>query len=251
MLMTSMSHDGFRRYGYRLLAGLQHHMPGEVITVYSEDDIPQVADAESVQLASLHFVPAFVDFQHRHPADLMISGRVPNMPSPWKAKDVEDGYSFRFDAMKFCRKVFAIADAARHLGHGSLTWLDADSYPLRDVPADFFDKIAPGDCLFLGRAGTHSECGFLHFRLPEAMPLIQAWESMYATDRFLKEREWHDSFLFDVVRGEVPSVKCVNIAAENARGHVWFTSALGRYFDHLKGDRKSMGASPERVRRGL
>lgn len=247
-----MSADGFRRYGHRLIAGLQKHMPGEVITVYSEDDITELSECDSVILASLHFVPAFVNFTHRHAKSALVAGRE-ERPG-WKSKDREDGYSFRFDAMKFCRKVFAIADAARHLGHGVITWLDADAYPFRDVPADFFQTLGGASefgCLYLGRMGTHSECGFLHFNIPEAMPLIQSWENFYASDRFLKEREWHDSYLFDLARGEVPSVRCISIAAPGARGHVWFDSPLGNWFEHAKGDRKKLGYSSERISRGL
>lgn len=244
MLITSMSAKGLAEYGHRLINGARRFMPDEERIIYSEDDL----DLNEF-VACLHFVPTFVNFLHRHDGDDEVAGRKPR--PGWKGGDETKGYCFKFDAMKFCRKVFCIADAARHLGHGSLTWIDADAYPTQQVPVGFFDRLSGADVTFLGREGTHSECGFLHFRLPAAMPLIQAWEAFYATDSFLKEREWHDSYLFDLARAASPEVKCRSISERGARGHVWVTSPLGRYFDHTKGDRKRIGYSPERIARGL
>jgi hypothetical protein len=250
MLMTSMSRAGYRQYGYRLISGLQKHMPGTLLTVYSEDDIVELEDCSSVMLASLRFIPAFTGFLQRHGNNPLVNGRQ-ERPG-WKEKDRRDGYSYKFDAGKFCRKVFAIADAARDLHTGTLTWIDADAYPTKTPPPEFFSALfAGGHCAYLGREGTHSECGFLHFKLPEAMPLIQAWESYYANDRFLQENEWHDSYLFDLARAEVPSVFCTNLSPPGTRGHVWFDSPLGQCFDHTKGERKKLGYSPERIRKGL
>lgn len=248
MLLTSMSEAGFREYGHRLIAGLQKFAPGTRIMVYSEDHIEQLQRADSVHFCPFYLVEAFDNFDRRHSGKPELAGRVP-MPG-WKEIDRQKGYCFRFDAIKFCRKVFAIADAARRLQAGTLTWIDADAVPLKPIPPDFFEGLGAGDCMYLGRERTHSECGFLHFRLPGAMPLIQRWEAFYASDGFLNEREWHDSFLFDLARGEVPSVACTNIAT-TGRGHVWVDSPLGPFFDHLKGLRKSMGYSPERIARGL
>lgn len=245
MLMTSMSAKGLQQYGNRLVNGLRKHMPSEQLTIYSEDDLGDVNAA----VASLHFVPGWVDFMTRHAENPLHRGRVPG--AGWKEKDVRDGYCFKFDAVKFCCKVFAIADAARELGKGSLTWIDADAYPTRQVPDGWFDCLSGADVTFLGREGTHSECGFLHFRLPAALPLILLWEKMYAHDLFLLHREWHDSYLFDRAREGMPAVKCKSISRRGTKGHVWVTSPLGLYFDHTKGERKKLGYSPERISRGL
>ncbi len=247
MLLTSFSAKGYEEYGRRLLQGMAVHMPGTPLMVYSEDKLAISAPHPITALFNLQLVPAYVNFLDRHGGSLLLSGRVPG--PGWKTGDREKGYCYKFDALKFCRKVFAIADAARNLGHGSLTWMDADAYPISPPPPDFFDSLSSADVTFLGRHNTHSECGFIHFRLPQAMPLIGAWENFYASDRFLGEREYHDSFLFDQARKEVPSVTSESISKPGTHGHVWVYSPLGRYWDHTKGKRKELGFSPER--RGL
>jgi hypothetical protein len=57
-------------------------------------------------------------------------------------------------------------------------------------------------------------------------------------------KEWHDSFVFDVVR------KSITLAQHDwsshlisGEGHPLINSEWGAYLDHLKGDRKSLGRS--------
>lgn len=242
MIVTAFSAKGFEEYGRRLARGVTL-FAGQQIVAYSENFF---GDLENVSIRNLTMVPAYSAFVKRHAGKALIAGR--EQRPGWKEKDRTDGYCYKFDAFKFCCKVFAIADAARTLQYGGLTWLDADSYPIAEVPRGFFDSlIGPNfDVAYLGRDKTHSECGFLHFRLPAAMPLIQSWENFYASDRFLQETEWHDSFLFDIARKEVPSVRCKSISRAGDRGHVWVKSPLGQVLDHTKGLRKQLGYSPER-----
>ncbi|MDE2470228.1 MAG: hypothetical protein KGL35_16130, partial [Bradyrhizobium sp.] len=96
----------------------------------------------------------------------------------------------------------------------------------------------------LGREATHSECGFLAFRLPEALPLVLTWESLYATDDFLALAEWHDSFVFDYARGLHPNLPYRNLTP-GGRRHVWCDSPLAAVMDHRKGARKLLPMSPE------
>jgi spore coat protein CotF len=50
--------------------------------------------------------------------------------------------------------------------------------------------------------------------------------------------EWHDSYVFDVVRKEFNSFKCNNLS-ENIDGlNVWENTILGEYMIHNKGNLK-------------
>jgi hypothetical protein len=59
--------------------------------------------------------------------------------------------------------------------------------------------------------------------------------------------EWHDSFVFDVVRKNV-KLKEYNWSAGliSGEGHPLINSEWGAYLDHLKGDRKSVGRSKDK-----
>jgi hypothetical protein len=59
--------------------------------------------------------------------------------------------------------------------------------------------------------------------------------------------EWHSAFVFDWVRG-IAQLDEANLTPEG-RGHVWLQSPLARYTDHMKGARKALGYSPERMRK--
>lgn len=246
-IVTSYSPAGYDLYGRRFMEAFDRYFPRETgLVVYTEGGGPyaDIPWRNGLVGRDLRDLPNFQKFHARHKDSALACGRDP--APTWKIKDLEDGYCYRFDAMKFCRKVFAVADAATRIRDGLLVWLDADSFAHAPVPENFFaNLIGNDDVAYLGRDGTHSECGFLAFRMPAALPVIIQWENFYRNDTCFKEREWHDSYLFDRARAMAPQVSCRNLTP-GGRRHVWLESPLGPFMDHLKGDRKQMGFSPER-----
>lgn len=249
-VVTSFSPAGHEQYGRRFLQTFDQHFAGEIdLVVYAEEQFPH-HHGGSLEVRSLFGIDLAVDFIEQFKDDKLASGREPT--PVWKSKDRADGYSFRTDAVKFCRKVFAITDAADRLLRARsedqlLVWLDADVVTHARVPSRFFiDLLGDHDVAYLGREGTHSECGFLTFRIPAAVPLIERWQRFYADGTFLRAREWHDSYLFDLARAELHRLRYRNLTP-GGRGHVWFQSPLAAHFDHLKGpSRKTLGYSQER-----
>lgn len=71
--------------------------------------------------------------------------------------------------------------------------------------------------------------------------------ALYKQDLLFRQREFHDSYLFDVIRRRFERRGCqtYDIAQGIGRdaGHVFVNSPLGRYMDHMKGERKAEGAS--------
>jgi hypothetical protein len=252
-VVTSFSPAGYEQYGCRFLETFDRHAAGEIdLVVYAEAPVPHHPGG-SLEVRPLFGIDLAADFIDKFKDDKLASGREPT--PAWKAKDRADGYSFKTDAVKFCRKVFAIADAADRIrrsraGDEMLVWLDADVVTHARVPTKLFaDILGNDDVAYLGRDGTHSECGFLAFRLPAALPLILQWQHFYESGTFLRAREWHDSFLFDRAREQVPGLRYHNLTP-GGRGHVWFQSPLAQCFDHCKGpDRKAAGFSKERMLR--
>lgn len=244
-VITSFSQAGYEQYGRRFLFRFEALFDPRIkLTVYTEGGIPLTALPPGAQTENLLYIPEVTDFLTRNGMDQAAKGRVPR--AGWKKSDIDKGYCYRFDAVKFFRKPFAIGDLAMQCEEDILVWLDADTYAFRNVrPELFTDLLGDADVAYIGREPAHSECGFLAFRLPAARKLIREWVMFYHTDSFKQEREWHDSYLFDVARRRHPEINCRSIAPPGARGHAWFQTPLGKCIDHVKGDRKARGYSEE------
>lgn len=168
------------------------------------------------------------------------------MPLPLRTSKA----GYRWDAVRFSHKSYAIFDAARRTDADALIWIDADTRFFADVDMAELAALAPPDsavsCL---RRPGHSECGFVVYNLrhPETRRLLAEFEAMYSQDLFLAEREFHDSYLFDVVRQRAEKrgaqVHDIGEGVGWRARHVLINSRLGRFMDHMKGDRKSEGKS--------
>lgn len=246
-VVTSFGRQGFHEYAFNFLESFDRYWPADVrLIAYREGD-EQHRRARMRDLLTLHDCHEFLT---AHQSDPMANGRV--RTACWRNKEGAAGYSFRTDAVKFCRKVFAVSDAAERMvatcGGGVLAWIDADVRTTGPVPEGFIEGLlGDADVAYIGRAMTHSECGFLAFRLPEALPLIRLWVNYYRSDKVFDLHEWHDSFVFDRCREDAPEVNCRNLTPPEGMTvhHAWATTELCLYADHLKGQRKRIGYSPE------
>lgn len=244
-VVTSFGPSGWDSYARTFLDTFERHWPAEVRLIAYREANEWHRRAGMRNLLDLHDCSEFL---RAHADEPMACGRV--RTACWRNKEGAAGYSFRTDAVKFCRKVFAVADAAERMGQGILVWIDADVVTTADVPKGFVEGLL-GDAhvAYLGRARTHSECGFLAFKLPEALPLIRRWVELYRSDRVFYLHETHDSYVFDHVRERSPEVICKSLSPEgpDQPGHIWtVTPGLCDVTDHRKGpDRKALGYSPE------
>jgi hypothetical protein len=227
------------------------HWPQDVpLVVYAEDCEPTVPGAR-VTVRDLHAqCPDLVAFKQRHANNPVANGQV--------AKDTSVPFKdnhFKWDAVRFSNKVFAVLDAAESIDTDWMIWLDADTLTFRDVPQDLLPRICDDKAMacYLGRQEKyHSECGWVAYNLrhPDTAVFMNQWREMYVKDLFLNEREYHDSFLFDVLRRRFQEQKntyfynMTPVAGKKGPGHPFIASELGRYMDHLKGDaRKDLGRS--------
>jgi hypothetical protein len=160
---------------------------------------------------------------------------------------------FRWDAVRFCYKVFSVALAETMISDGWLIWLDADSHTHSAVPLDALKTLCPRDSMisYLGRGESyHSECGWVAYNLdhPATRSFIRQFVGMYISDAIFQEREWHDSYIWDVARKQYQNQhRFHNLNPEpnnkGLAGHPFINSELGRYMDHVKGQRKNQGQS--------
>lgn len=258
--VTTCNAAGYEQYGRDMIASFDRHWPGEVaLHVYVEGFVPQPSSPRIVYHDLLGECPDLVAFKSRHAENPRAHGRVGR--KRWKValdwrkpklrvRRIDWGLGYRWDAVRFSHKTFALFQAARTVGTDVLFWLDADVRVFADVPAAFLEATMPDDCLLAHLARPKfSECGFVGYNLrhPSVSAFIAAYEALYTEDRIFALAEFHDSFVFDVVRRrfERRGCKSHDIAhGLGARsGHVFVNSPLGRYMDHMKGERKATGAS--------
>lgn len=248
-IITSFSNTGYHEYGKRFIETFQKFWPTEVkLVVYHEGikDLP-------FESYNLYKVPACFDFLTKHASDKVVKGQKQKPEHRWKARAIEAGYNFRFDAYKFCRKVFALNDARQKIKSGKMFWLDADVVTTSTVPTGLLNTLL-GDsdelCRLYRGSDYHSECGFVGYNLDKEIVhhFLQDFADLFTTGKVFQLPEWHDSWVFDYLVDQYSgSMNVVNIPS-SSKSHIFNFSMLGRYMDHLKGpERKAMGYSKERI----
>jgi hypothetical protein len=177
-----------------------------------------------------------------------------NFVNSYKHKEKKTA-DYRFDAFRFAYKVYAIAEAIKNTQTKYLIWLDADIRTYTKLPINFLNTIVKEDCYlsFLGREHVknvnYSECGFLIFNTEHFIHKI-FWNDMmkmYDKGQLFFENEWHDSYIFDVVRKNLEKKRKIkkfdisHICLVDVKNydHVFIASVLGKFMDHKKGNRKT------------
>lgn len=258
--VTTCHRPGYDTYGRRMLQSFDRHWPQDIrLLFHAEGFTPDVASPRIDYFDLMARSPGLVAFKQRHADSLLANGKTRRWrPRPrfdpyqrrWRLDGLKWGQGFRWDAVRFAHKTFAIFDAARTSGVDVLVWLDADTLFFNDIPRDEIESWVPQDRLvgYLRRP-TYSECGVVAYNLrhPLMPGMLADFEAFYTQDAFLREYEFHDSYLFDRVRKRAERRGAISHDIADGIGvraeHVLVNSRLGRYMDHLKGPRKDAGKS--------
>jgi hypothetical protein len=158
---------------------------------------------------------------------------------------------YKYSAIKFAHKIYAIEKQLEKNISEYLIWLDSDVITFKSVTNSFIETLIEKDSYltFLGREhiNFHSEAGFLIFNTKNKFHKI-FWErmmEMYDQGKLFDQNEWHDSYIFDVVRLELEKnlLKNINISLmglnkSNDQLNVFDNSVLGQFMKHFKGNRK-------------
>ena len=241
-IVTSFSLKGYTEYANKFISTYERFNNPELdLYVYHEGTDLRNIDCKSVNLLQVTDCRMFVE---KYKDNNIIKGTEKRPEDKWKDKCLRENYNFRFDADKFCRKIFAIRHAANTIKEGKLFWIDADVIFFSTMTTLLLDSVLPDNYAisYLKRWDHyHSECGFVGYNLedPKCIEFINSFSDMYLSGGFLKYKEWHDSYLFDQLRNSM-GVKSFPIHSTNMH-QVFNTSDLGKYMMHLKGDRKKVG----------
>lgn len=192
--------------------------------------------------------PELVAFKQKWNQVPKANGDVSSDPIRSLRKDA--GKGFKWDAVRFSHKVYAIFHAAKHCTTPWLLWMDADIVCHSAITLAEIDSLCPSnkDLCYLGRQNKFSECGLYAMNLasPKVLVFLQKFQHMYdqADDGIFTLAEWHDSFVFDAVRRSVQLNELDwSYDLIVGEGHPLINCEWGKYLDHLKGERKSLGHS--------
>lgn len=247
-VITTFHPAGLKQYGQTMISSFEKYWPTSVdLIAYAENCNPAVDRTQVIDLLSA--CPDLVAFKEKHKDNPVANGTVMKETGlPYKDNN------FKWDAVRFSHKVFAVIHACQNIDSDWIIWLDADSKTFTPVPEDFLSTICDNTALacYLGRREKyHSECGWVAYNKnhPELQNFINDWKKLYTSDQLFDLKEYHDSFVFDVLRKRYQDrgVKFYNLSPElpgKGPGHPFIASKLGEYMDHMKGSkRKALGHS--------
>lgn len=236
---------GYDQYGKKFLETFAQHWPESIdLVFYTEEPVPMPRG----ECRSLWDIPGAKEFYEKHRDIPRSCGR--EQVKGWRDKDIERGYSYRYDAVKWFKQCIIPFDASVSLEDGAiLVWLDADIVTFADVPESFPERMLGKDeVVSLTRQGQPTELGFYATKLNTlTRAFLRDFSEAITKENIFAMKEWHSGWAFDVVLGDfIGRGGKHGAVAKMGRGHVWFDSPLGDYMDHLKGNsRKKLGHSPE------
>jgi hypothetical protein len=221
-IVSTFSDKGYEEYGKHFVESCKKFVHNDIDICLYIDNINLKRENNITILNLEKSVPNLVKFKERN-----------------KEKTFKD---YKWDAIRFAHKTYATFHAAEgDLDY--LIWLDSDTEIYDAITPKYLLKFLPNGNFvgYIGRDGV-SETGFLIFDMkhPSAVDFFARYQWYYDTDAVYSLSEYHDAFVFDVVRKEFESAKkihCHNISPAGAtKGH--FNAAFDGYMIHYKGDDK-------------
>jgi hypothetical protein len=232
-VVTTLNKKLYKQYGHKFFD--TYNWPFNLI-VYSEDlnDIPNL---DIVIKSIFDEIPQCEEFVNRNKTK-----PVADTPSGY----INDGVRFSYKVYAYTNEIITNED------YKGLICIDADSVFYKMIDEDWINKHIHNDnamMTYLGRGKHYSECGFLYFNMkhPEVINYAIEMQKMYNEDLIYKEKEQHDSYIWDLVRKRFEKNGVVNKDIGDGKvGHVQSRSILGPVYDHIKGPkRKKLMKSPE------
>ncbi len=258
-VITTFNDEGLRSYGQRMIDSYMKNWPDEVtLHLYPEACNPYIAYHNRVTLKRLEEVEPLTNFKNTWRDVPKANGDVRNDPIRSKRKDA--GKGFKWHAIRFAHKVYAIFDCAKTTDADFLIWMDADTVCHSPISFQDIERMIPAksELCYLGRKGKYSECGLysMNLRSVKIRNFLAEFQRYYdqAESGIFTLDEWHDSFVFDAVRNKFPDMRQHDWAVHlndirprpgmtQGEGHPLINSEWGAWLDHLKGSRKNLGRS--------
>jgi hypothetical protein len=258
-VVTTFHEAGLKEYGQRMINSFCENWPEQVtLHIYPESCNPAISNHNHVTLKRLEELPDLMAFKNRWRDVPKANGDVSSDPVRSRRKDA--GKGFKWHAIRFAHKVYAIFHCAKDTDADFLVWMDADTICHSPITMQDLYRMIPADSelCYLGRKGKYSECGLyaMNLRSQNVQNFLKEFQRVYddAENGIFLLEEWHDSFVFDAVRVKFPQMRQLDWAAHlynlkphpgssTGEGHPLINSDWGAWLDHLKGGRKKLGRS--------
>lgn len=222
-IVSTFSDDGYNVYGKYFVNSLKNFVSRDInIELYV--DTVSIPEQDNLKILKLEpSIPELTNFKNRN-----------------KNKIFKD---YRWDGVRFAHKAYAIFHSSTD-DIDYLIWLDSDTEIYNFITPEYLIKFLPDDCFvgYIGRDGT-SETGFLIFNMKhaESKNFFNRFKWYYDSDNIYSADEYHDAYIFDIVRKEFESsglIKTFNVSPQGVtKGH--FNAAFNGYMIHYKGNDKS------------
>ena len=260
-VVTTFHPEGYSVYGERFLDSFAAKVDKRIkLIVYAEGIKPRNPDPTRIEILDQESaLPKLVAFKQRWKDDPKANG-IP--PDDIKARRPRDWHKeFKWNAIRFANKTYAVYDACTR-SKDWCVWMDADTFVHSDWSYEDFADLLPDTSwiTYVGRgkgSQTWPECGFYGMNLKDSVcqDFLKEFERMYEDAErgmFLLD-EWHDSFIFGHIVNQMkqrhPNVldysaeMYLREAKSGGGGHPLINTKLGKWIDHMKGDRKNRGKS--------
>ena len=258
-VVTTFHPEGMTTYGEKFIESFARNVDKRIeLIVYAENCKPNNPDPTRITiLDAVETLPKLNAFKARWKDDPKANG-IP--PDTIKARRPRDWHKeFKWHAIRFANKVYAVFDACTR-SKDWCVWMDADSIIHSQWDYEDFANLLPNNAYitYVGRgkgSQTWPECGFYGMNLnhPVCHSFLEDFERMYedADNGIFTLEEWHDSYVFgellkkyaDFPSHDYSANIYNNTAKTGGGGHPLINSELGRWMDHMKGDRKFQGKS--------
>jgi len=260
-VVTTFHKPGLDLYGQRFLDSFAENVDKRIkLLVYAEDCSPVVNDTDQIiVLDAKQVLPKLTAFKERW-GDVPKANGIP--PDNIKARRPRDwNKKFKWVAVRFANKTYAVYDACER-SNDWCVWMDADTYVHSDWTYEQFIKLLPDTSwiTYVGRgkgSQTWPECGFYGMNLNDSVckRFLEEFERVYedAEHGIFEMEEWHDSYVFGQIVNQMKQIhpNVLDYSAEmylkeaktGGGGHPLINTVLGKWIDHMKGDRKNVGKS--------
>ena len=142
-VVTTFHQAGYEKYGSKMIDTFLKNWPQEVhLYVYAED-CAVTQSASNLTVYDLHAqCPGLVAFKEKYKNDPRTTGQQGVGPVDKKGK--QHGLGFRWDAVRFSNKVYAMCNtASRTLD--TVFWMDADMVCHSPITIETLQQLVPAD----------------------------------------------------------------------------------------------------------
>lgn len=239
--VTCYSLQGWRETGALLVNGFIKNWPADTyLTVYVDDPIPKkdLIRDERVKYQILN-QKDLLEFKRRHANNPEANGLGKH--------NIKGGKNYRYDAVRFSHKVFALFQFLEENETDFLIWLDGDSRTHSPVTIPNIESWCPNEKFagYLARPWLYTETGFHIFNMNHAIAkdFLDAWKQYYIDDSIFKLNMWTDCHTYDAAKTKFDDKHWHNLSPKLKNNHPFINGPLGQFMDHMKGPRKKKGTS--------